>query len=171
MCWCKQTLKSGVSNYFTFPVWDTLHNYFSKTHQSYPLKRRIHWLRSSVKLLPVPWHEVSPATEKMRHIQLAIPCEKSGVRSLLNTMTGQQRIWFSRVKQGNSKTVLPLFIGCSYKLHSLWSLHSPFHFCTNKGVKKTTALLMTTLVHPCSVSQAKMFVGKTVNNHLMKECT
>ena len=33
------------------------------------------------------------------------------------------------MKQGNSKTVLPLFIGCNYKLHSL----IPSHFCTNTG--------------------------------------
>lgn len=63
------------------------------------------------------------------------------------------------MKRDNSKTVLPLFIGCNYELRSL----IPFHFCTNVGVKETTASLVATSFHTFSTSQAKIFIGKTVN--------
>lgn len=136
-----------------YPVWDTLHN-----KAQHP----------PVLLISAQYPgKVSPGTQKMRHTQLEIACEKSGLRNLLNIMTGQQRIWFSRLKHGNSKTILPLFIGCNYRLHSL----IPSHFWTNLGTKETIALIMMTLVHHCSVSQAKLFIGKTSNKHIMKECT
>lgn len=97
----------------------------------------------------------------MKLIELAIPCEKFGMRTLLNILTERLRIWSSRVGQNNSKTVSPLFIGCNYMLHSL----IPSHFWTYVKMMKTATLLMTVFIKPCSVSQAKLFIIKYQQPH------
>lgn len=124
-------------------------------------KLTIHWFHPSMQLLAVQCNNIKSGTKQMKLILLAIPCEKFGMRTLLNVLTERLRIWSSRVGQNKSKTVSPLFIGCNYTLHSL----IPSHFWTYVKRKKTATLLMTMLIKPCSVSQPKLFIIRYQQSH------
>lgn len=139
-CWTTQTQKSEGSNYFKYPAWNTLPNWFSKIHRRYSLKHSFNWLYSSLQLLPVPWHDVSPGTQKMMYIELDIPCE----------------VWCKKLAKHHDRAVKNLvlqgetiarlyYLSLSAVITRYISLIPPRSF-TDMGMKEATALLMTTLV-------------------------